>query len=87
MEKCTFCVQRIVEAKNNAKLEGRTVKNGEILTACQQACPSQAIMFGDLKNPQSDASRLREQHKARGYRILEELNTQPAVVYLKEIRG
>ncbi|HWP83369.1 MAG TPA: molybdopterin-dependent oxidoreductase [Bacteroidota bacterium] len=86
MEKCTFCVQRIVEAKNSAKLEGRAVNDGEILTACQQSCPSQAIVFGDLKNPESTASKLREKNKARGYRVLEELNTQPAVVYLKEIR-
>lgn len=86
MEKCTFCVQRVVEAKNNAKMEGRSVADGEITTACQQACPAQAIVFGDLKDPASRVNQLREQHKPRGYRVLEELNTQPAVVYLKEIR-
>lgn len=87
MEKCTFCVQRIVEAKNNAKLEGRPVMDGEILTACQQACPAQAIVFGDLKDPESKVNKVRNQHDVRGYRVLEELNTQPAVVYLKEIRS
>ena len=87
MEKCTFCVQRIVEAKNNAKQEGRKVMDGEITTACQQACPAQAIVFGDLKDSQSKVSQLRQKNKQRRYRVLEELNTQPAVVYLKEIRS
>ena len=87
MEKCTFCVQRVVEGKNNAKMEGRSVADGEITTACQQACPAQAIVFGDLKDPESNVNKLREKNKPRGYRVLEELNTQPAVVYLKEIRS
>ncbi len=87
MEKCTFCVQRIVEGKNNAKMEGRNIVDGEIKPACQQSCPTQAIVFGDLKDPNSQVSRLREKHKPRGYRVLEELSTQPAVVYLKEIRS
>jgi molybdopterin-containing oxidoreductase family iron-sulfur binding subunit len=87
MEKCTFCVQRIVEAKNRAKQEGRKVQDGEILTACQQACPTQAIVFGDLKNPESAANQLRAKNRSRGYRVLEELNTQPAVTYLKEIKS
>lgn len=87
MEKCTFCVQRIVEAKNQAKQEGRVVQDGEIMTACQQACPTQAIVFGDLKNPDSAANRLRAKNRSRGYRVLEELNTQPAVTYLKEIKS
>lgn len=87
MEKCTFCVQRIVEAKNMAKLEGRTVSDGEIKTACQQACPAQAIVFGDLKDPGSEVNKQRAKNHSRGYRVLEELNTQPAVTYLKEIRS
>ncbi len=86
MEKCTFCVQRIVEAKNTAKQEGRKVTDGEITTACQQSCPAQAIVFGDLKDPESAANKLRDKNNQRGYRVLEELNTQPAVEYLKEIR-
>jgi molybdopterin-containing oxidoreductase family iron-sulfur binding subunit len=87
MEKCTFCIQRIVEGKNNAKQEGRAVMDGEIIPACQQACPTQAIVFGDLKDPESKTNKLREKNKPRDYRVLEELNTQPAVVYLKEIKS
>ncbi|MBI3579819.1 MAG: 4Fe-4S dicluster domain-containing protein [Ignavibacteriales bacterium] len=87
MEKCTFCVQRTMEAKNNARQEGRKVMDGEVVTACQQACPTQAIVFGDLKDPESKVNKLRENNKPRDYRVLEELNTQPAVVYLKEIRA
>ena len=87
MEKCTFCVQRIVEAKDLAKQEGRPVQDGEIKTACQQSCPAQAIEFGDLKDANSRVSRMREEEKIRGYRALEELSTQPAITYLKEIRG
>lgn len=85
MEKCTFCVQRIVEGRTKAKQEGRPVADGEIKTACQQSCPAQAIVFGDLKDTKSEVSQLREKNKVRGYRALEELSTQPAVVYLKEI--
>ena len=87
MEKCTFCVQRIVEGKNVARQEGRGVSDGEIVPACAQSCPTQAIVFGDLKNPESKVNKLREKSKPRDYRVLEELNTQPAVVYLKEIRS
>jgi len=87
MEKCTFCVQRVVEAKANAKAEGRPVRDGEVTTACQQSCPAQAIVFGDLKDAESRVNKVREAQRVRGYRVLEELNTQPAVVYLKEIRS
>ena len=86
MEKCTMCVQRIVDVRTTAKQEGRSIVDGEITTACQQACPSQAIVFGDLKDPESRVNKLRDKNAPRGYRVLEELNTQPAVVYLKEIR-
>ncbi len=87
MEKCTFCIQRIVEGKNNARQEGRMVVDGEITPACQQACPTQAIVFGDLKDPNSRANQLREKNRSRSYRVLEELNTRPAVAYLKEIKS
>jgi molybdopterin-containing oxidoreductase family iron-sulfur binding subunit len=87
MEKCTFCVQRIVDAKSRAKREGRPLTDGDVLTACQQSCPSQAIVFGDLNDPESAANTLRVTNRPRDYRVLEELNIQPAVVYLKEIRG
>ncbi len=83
MEKCTFCVQRINRAKLDAKDEGRLVADGEIQTACMQSCPTQAIVFGNLKDPSSRVSRKAKNH--RGYLMLDELNTRPAVTYLKGV--
>src|SRR5712691_547843 len=85
MEKCTFCIQRIRAAEMEAKADGRPVRDGEIVPACVQACPAQAITFGDMKDPDSAMMRRRAEHPLRGYRALEELNTQPAIVYLREI--
>ncbi len=85
MEKCSFCIQRIVEARNNSRLEGRPLRDGDVVSACQQVCPTDAIVFGDLKDPNSRVNKLRERNKPRGYRILDELNTQPAIVYLKDV--
>jgi Fe-S-cluster-containing dehydrogenase component len=84
MEKCSMCVQRIQGAKNLALQRGGDVADGDIQTACQQACPSEAIVFGDLQDPNSRASRL--QRNRRAYRVLEELGTRPSVAYLKKIR-
>jgi Fe-S-cluster-containing dehydrogenase component len=84
MEKCNFCIHRIVEAKNNARLEKRAVRDGEIRTACQQTCPAQAITFGDLNDGGSTLVALVRDSR-RGYHVLEELNTAPAVTYLKRI--
>lgn len=83
MEKCTFCVQRITAGKARAKAEGRPVKDGEIVPACAQTCPTRAIVFGDLKDTASEVSRLSQ--NPRRYRVLEHLNTQPAITYLKKI--
>jgi len=83
MEKCTFCVQRIRGAERQAMLEGRTVRDGEIVPACAQTCPGEAIVFGDMKDPNSRVAQLAA--SGRGYRVLEELNTQSAIVYLKQI--
>ncbi|RMF84864.1 MAG: 4Fe-4S dicluster domain-containing protein [Nitrospinota bacterium] len=83
MEKCTFCIQRIREGKEQAKDEGRPVRDGEIVPACAQTCPTQAIVFGDLKDPESRVARLAQD--PRRYRVLEQLNTQPAITYLKKI--
>jgi molybdopterin-containing oxidoreductase family iron-sulfur binding subunit len=84
MEKCTFCVQRIQYARDHALAEKRTVADGEVVTACQQVCPSKAIEFGNLKDPESRVSKLRQD--PRGYRVLDQLYTRPAVSYLKSIR-
>jgi molybdopterin-containing oxidoreductase family iron-sulfur binding subunit len=83
MEKCTMCIQRIMAGKDQARDEGRKVRDGDILTACQQTCPTQAIVFGDLKDPQSQVSKLAR--SPRGYHVLEELGTRPAVTYLKKV--
>jgi molybdopterin-containing oxidoreductase family iron-sulfur binding subunit len=83
MEKCTMCVQRIIAGKDRARTEGRRVRDGEILTACQQTCPTQAITFGDLKDGGSAASQLSA--SPRGYHVLGELGTRPAVTYLKKV--
>lgn len=85
MEKCTFCTHRIQQAKARAKLEDRKVRDGEIVTACQAACPTGAIIFGDLNDPQS-ALRNKLQDK-RHYQLLEELNAQPAIQYATKIRN
>jgi len=84
MEKCTFCIQRIREKKEVAKEEGRRLRDGEIIPACAQTCPTEAIVFGDLKDPKSRVSKL--WNSQRGYRVLEEINTKPSVVYLKKIK-
>ncbi|MGD2045908.1 MAG: 4Fe-4S dicluster domain-containing protein [Gemmatimonadota bacterium] len=81
MEKCTFCVQRIQDAQDVAKDEDREVRDGEIRTACSQSCPAEAIVFGDLDNPESRVSVLAEQ--ARATRLLEDLSTEPSVIYLR----
>lgn len=85
MEKCTFCVQRIKAGVNKAKQENRPLKDGEIKTACQTACPSQSIVFGDMNDPNSAvSSRFKEE---RSYVLLEEWNAAPAVRYMTKIRN
>lgn len=85
MEKCSLCVQRVQLAKNTALKEKRRLVDGDIQTACQQACPTSAIVFGDLKDPNSRVSRL--ERNPRYYRVLEELGTRPNVGYLKKVRN
>lgn len=85
MEKCTFCVQRIAEAKDHAKDEGRLVKDGEVQPACVQSCPTEALAFGNLNDPGSKVSRLSKH--TRAYKVLDYyINTLPAVTYLERIR-
>ena len=91
MEKCTYCVQRI----NNARIEaekdnggiGREIRDGEIVTACEQACPSEAIVFGNANDPNSRVSKLREPVHSRAYNMLGELNTRPRTTYLGAVRN
>lgn len=83
MEKCTFCFERIREAKDRAKDEDRRVRDGEIVPACAQTCPTNAIVFGNLEDPHSEVARL--SRDPRNYRILEEVNTKPAVIYLRKV--
>jgi Fe-S-cluster-containing dehydrogenase component len=83
MEKCTYCVQRISGARRLAERESRLIEDGEIVTACQAACPTQAIRFGNLADPNSAVSRLRRD--PRHYTLLEELHTRPRTTYLARV--
>jgi molybdopterin-containing oxidoreductase family iron-sulfur binding subunit len=84
MEKCTFCVQRIEEARIEARRQGKPLADGDVQTACQQSCPAQAIVFGDMKDPKSRVAQSRK--NPRHYHVLGELNIGPSVGYLKVVR-
>jgi molybdopterin-containing oxidoreductase family iron-sulfur binding subunit len=84
VEKCTLCIQRIRGAKEQARMDGRELKDGDVTPACAQTCPSQAIVFGDLKDPTSRVSQVAA--SGRSYRLLEDLNTRPGIVYLARRR-
>ena len=88
MEKCTFCIQRIQLGKLEAKKQKRRPKDGEIVTACAQSCPTEAIVFGDMRDPESRISKLmRREDGERAFHVLEALNVQPNVTYLTKIRN
>jgi molybdopterin-containing oxidoreductase family iron-sulfur binding subunit len=85
MEKCTYCVQRINAARKTAKKENRPIRDGEIITACQQACPAKAITFGNLNDPESEVAKLAVQ--PHNYYLLKDLNTKPRTTYLGKVRN
>ena len=86
MEKCTFCIQRTQNAKIETEKEGRRIRDGEVLTACQAACPTQAIIFGDINDPNGSlVAKLKQE--PRNYGLLAELNTRPRTTYLASVRN
>jgi molybdopterin-containing oxidoreductase family iron-sulfur binding subunit len=85
MEKCAYCVQRINAARINAEEEDRRIRDGEIVTACQAACPTEAIVFGDINDSSSRISKLKA--KPLNYGLLTELNTRPRTTYLAKVKN
>jgi molybdopterin-containing oxidoreductase family iron-sulfur binding subunit len=84
MEKCTYCIQRITHGRIRAEEDNnRKIRDGEILTACQQACPANAIVFGDLNDANSRVAKLKAEE--RNYGLLEDLNTRPRTTYLAAV--
>jgi len=85
MEKCSYCIQRIRRGKETALMEGRPIRDGEVLPACAQTCPPGAIRFGDLNDPESAVTRMMKD--PRRFRLMEHLGTEPSTVYLKKMRA
>jgi molybdopterin-containing oxidoreductase family iron-sulfur binding subunit len=83
IEKCTFCIHRINRAKRDERRSGQLIRDGDLQPACAQACPTDALIFGDLADQNSRVSRL--QQDQRGYKLLEQYGAEPVVVYLKKV--
>ena len=87
IEKCTFCIQRIQEGKLTAKREGRALLDNDVRSACQTACPTGAIIFGNLNNPESEVNKASQRAGALAYKVLEEINVRPAVNYSAKVHN
>jgi MoCo/4Fe-4S cofactor protein with predicted Tat translocation signal len=87
MEKCSFCVQRLQDGKLKAKKENRVITDADTITACQQACPTEAIVFGNINNSKSAISQIRQENEHRLYHVLEELHVLPNISYLAKVRN
>jgi Fe-S-cluster-containing dehydrogenase component len=85
MEKCSYCIQRVRQAEIGADVEGRRVVDGEVVTACQAACPTRAISFGDMNDSSSEVKRWKD--SPLHYSLLADLNTQPRTTYLAALRN
>jgi molybdopterin-containing oxidoreductase family iron-sulfur binding subunit len=83
MEKCTFCIQRIKQAEHNAKIEGRDIKDGEVIPACAQVCPTDAITFGNIKDEESQVKKAQKSKRINW--ALKDLGTEPSVTYLEKV--
>ena len=85
--KCSFCVQRLQDGKLRAKKENRVITDGDTITACQQACPTEAIVFGNANNSKSVIVKTRQENEQRLYHVLEELHVLPNISYLARVRN
>ena len=85
MEKCTYCLQRINRARRDAKLSNRSIQDGDVVAACQQACPTGAIVFGNVNDPESEVAKVKRRN--RSYELLDELNVKPRTSFLARIRN
>ncbi len=85
MEKCSFCVQRLQDGKLKAKKENRTLVDSDVITACQQACPTEAIVFGNINDSKSAIRKSRQENEHRLYHVLEELHVMPNITYLAKV--
>ena len=87
IEKCSFCVQRLQEAKLTAKKDSRPLEDGDLKVACQQACPTHAITFGNANNKESAITKVRVDNPNRSFYVLEQLHVLPNVTYLAKVRN